>query len=486
MTDTSFNTPDISGKTPLCVDLDGTLIRSDLLFEAVWLFLRKHPLLVFLLPIWLLKGKANLKSKLAEIVQPDASQLPYNQSVLQWLRREKASGTPLVLATASHKTYAEAVARHLGLFDRVEASSSTVNLSSARKAQRLSDAYGHTGFDYAGNSKADVKVWQRARRAFIVDPDRAARGYHKLDSSSVLVDSEETPPRWKVWLKAIRIHQWLKNSLLFVPAILGFRYFDPTTIVSLIIAFISFGLCASSVYLLNDLTDIEVDRKHPTKRKRPIAAGHLNIVSASVAAFVLLVAGFAMSLWLPTVFSLVLATYFAVTCAYSFLLKRLLLIDVLTLAGLFTIRVVAGAAAIGGEVSAWLLAFCVFFFLSLALVKRFVELTMRNDDGGREVTGRGYQGSDLETLSQGGMASGFAAVVVLALFIDSPEVAQNYTNPQLIWLVCPLVLYLILRIWILARRKQMHDDPVVFLMTDWRSQFMIGAGAIVMLVSQFV
>ena len=291
-------------------------------------------------------------------------------------------------------------------------------------------------------------------------------------------------PRWKLWLKAIRVHQWLKNTLLFVPSVLAFKFFDFGTILDLGLAFVAFSFCASSVYLLNDLVDIEVDRKHPTKCNRPIASGQLSVPDAVLGSVAMLCCSAWISLSLPLLFSLILLGYFAITCAYSFVLKRLLLIDVLALAGLFTIRVLAGAAAVGGEVSTWLLAFCMFFFLSLALVKRFVELDVREDEAGRENTGRGYRAQDLETLSQGGMASGFAAVVVLALFIDSPQIAANYARPEVIWLVCPLVLYLIFRIWILARRKEMNDDPVVFLMTDWRSQIMIAAGAIMMLISQ--
>ena len=471
---------------PLCVDLDGTLIKTDMLYEAVVLLVRQNPLNLLLLIFWLFKGKAFLKARVAEKVAPSADKLPYNQAVLDWLTEQKECGRSLILATASHKSYAKAVAKHLGLFESVEASCETTNLSSSHKADRLIENFGEGGFDYVGNSKDDVKVWDKARTAFVVGKERAAKRYLENKNAFEILEATPRKPRWKVWLKAIRIHQWLKNSLLFVPAILASRYFEFSTIVSLVIAFVSFGLCASSVYLLNDMIDVEVDRRHATKKNRPLASGEITTLQAVCVSLAMLVAGLALSLVLPVLFTLVLVLYFMATCAYSFVLKRLLLLDVLTLAGLFTIRVIAGATAVQGEVSTWLLAFCVFFFLSLALVKRFVEITIAEAEVSRAKTGRGYQTVDLETLGQGGMASGFAAVVVLALFIDSPEVAETYKHPEMIWLVCPLVLYIVFRTWILARRREMHDDPVVFLITDWRSQIMIVAGAIIMLTSQLL
>ena len=468
---------------PLCVDLDGTLIHTDMLHEAVFMLLRLNIFYLFLLPVWLLKGRAHLKAEIAKRVMPDAANLPYNNALLEWLERQKDAGRELVLATASHQSYAQSVAKHLGLFNSIEASWDDTNLASSVKAERLKQRFGEKGFDYAGNGSADIKVWDKTRRAVVVGREAAARRYAKRDHAQSFTDNAPKAGL-KTWLKAIRVHQWLKNSLLFVPGVLASRYFEWTTAVDLMIAFLSFSFCASSVYLINDLLDIDLDRKHRTKHKRPIAAGLISVSQALTASVFLLMASVALSLTLPLLFTGVLGLYFAITCAYSVLLKRLLLIDVLTLAGLFTIRVLAGSAAIEGVVSTWLLAFCVFFFLSLALVKRFVEISGQLSGVSRESTGRGYQTIDLETLGQAGMTSGFASVVVLALFIDSPQISNNYAHPQLIWLVCPLVLYLLMRIWILARRNQMNDDPVVFLMTDWRSQIMIAAGAILMLISQ--
>ena len=471
---------------PLCVDLDGTLIAGDLLHESVFLLLKLNLFYLFLLPFWLLKGKPHLKTQIARRVQPDARNLPYNGPLIAWLRQEKNTGRKLILATASHETIANDVASHLNLFDEVEATSDETNLSGAAKAQRLEEIYGFKGFDYVGNAKDDIKVWDRANNAIAVGEDTAIRNYCKQNHAKRFASTSKASglSPIKVWMKAIRVHQWLKNSLLFVPIVLGSRLLSITTAVDLSIAFFAFSFCASSVYLLNDLIDIDVDRRHKTKCKRPLAAGQISVSHASAASAALLVSAVALSSSLPLEFTAVLILYFVVTTAYTFFLKSFLLIDVLTLAGLFTLRVLAGSAAVESTVSAWLLAFCMFFFLSLALVKRFVEISTQLGGTSRETSGRGYQPVDLETLGQAGLGAGFAAVVVLALFIDSPAIAENYLSPQLIWLVCPLVLYLLIRIWILARRNQMNDDPVVFLMTDWRSQTMIAIGAVLMLMSQ--
>ncbi|SNY92632.1 4-hydroxybenzoate polyprenyltransferase [Cohaesibacter sp. ES.047] len=476
-----------SRERPLCVDLDGSLIRTDLLYEAVLLLLRNHFHLIVMLPLWLMQGKAHLKMQIAKRVTPDVTLLPYRIHLVEMLKTERARGRKLVLATASPYPYAKAIAEHLRFFDGIEATDDAVNLVGKTKADRLSALYGEKGFDYVGNSRADFSVWDKAGEAIVVGDDRAALSYcEKQDHARHVSSKQPSKPRWRVWLKAIRVHQWLKNSLIFVPAILTSQLVTLSNIPALILAFLAFSLCASSVYLFNDLLDIESDRKHRSKHARPIPSGLVSPAHAIVAAVLFIAVAFSISVLLPPIFSAVLLIYLVVTTTYSFLLKRMLLIDTLTLAGLFAIRVIAGSAAIAAPISTWLLAFCMFFFLSLAFVKRYVELDHQVEVKGRKDTGRGYHSEDAETISQGGLASGFAAVVVLALFIDTPQISENYTYPELIWLVCPLVLYLILRIWTLARRQEMNDDPVVFLMTDWRSQLMIALGAVVMLVAQMI
>ncbi len=467
-------------EAPLCVDLDGTLIQTDMLYESLFALLQKNLLFIFLVPLWLLGGKAKLKAEIASRVDIDPSTLPYNKKLLRWLRSEHYNGREIILATATHHTIAQRIADYLGIFSSVEASNEAINLRSSTKANRLVELFGESGFDYAGNSGDDVKIWEHARHAIVVDPDARANKWLKRQTPGCREFGGHSTTI-KDWTKALRLHQWLKNALIFVPLVLDQKLFVFADLSATIVAFVAFGLCASSVYLLNDLLDLSLDRRHRTKKNRPMAAGRISIPHALVAAGVLLIAAFTLSLTLNPLFSLVLAIYYCATLAYSVAIKRMLLLDVLTLAGLFTLRVIAGAAATGIALSSWLLAFSVFFFLSLALVKRFVELQSQDETATRETTGRGYRTIDLETLAQSGLASGFAAVLVLALYVDSPQVAQLYAYPQMIWLVCPLVLYMIIRIWILARRNEFNDDPVVFLLTDWRSQTMVAIGAAIVL-----
>ena len=464
----------------LCVDLDGTLVRADLFHESVFALVRLNPFLLVLLPLWLMRGKAHLKRQLARRVTLDVAGLPYNRELLTFLCAEKAKGRHLVLVTASDERFAQAVADHLGLFDEVMASDGTLNLRSRAKAEALGRRF--ASFDYAGNSRDDIAVWNAARSAFVVGDERAARRY--VHDAGAHHFPHPARSRLKVWAKALRLHQWLKNGLVFVPLVLSGYVFDWTNWVTLGAAFLAFGLCASSVYVLNDLLDLEADRRHSTKRDRPIAAGLVTIPEAVTAALLCLVGAVAVAAFLPLAFAGVLALYYTATLAYSLVLKRKMLVDVITLAGLFTLRVLAGAAALGVGASAWLLGFSVFFFLSLALVKRYVELASQPASPDGLVAGRGYRPDDIDIISQAGLSSGFAAVVVLALFIDAPEMRADYARPELVWLLCPLVLYMIVRIWMLARRGQMNDDPVVFLMTDWRSLVLTAAGAGILLVAK--
>ena len=467
----------------LCVDLDGTLIRGDLLHESVFALLRTAPLAAFALPLQLRRGKAALKRAIAERVAVDAANLPYNGELLAFVRAERAKGRRIALVTASDRAYADAVAAHLGLFDDVLGSDGSVNLRSHDKAAALAERYGERGFDYAGNSRDDIAVWDRAHTAFVVGDAPAARRYAD-ERGLARMDGEAVRSRLRVWARTLRLHQWLKNVLLFVSLVLAGQVDHLPSWIATVTGFVAFGLTASSVYVLNDLLDLESDRRHSRKRERPLAAGLVSVPHALAAAALCLFGAALLALTLPPLFALVLATYYAATLAYSFALKRKMLVDVFVLAGLFTVRVIAGSVAIGAPVSAWLLAFAMFFFLSLALVKRFVELASEVAASDGKVAGRGYRPCDIEIVSQAGLASGFAATVVLALFIDAPSTEASYNHPEAVWLLCPLVLYMVVRIWMLARRGEMNDDPVVFLMRDWRSLLVTAVGASILLVAK--
>lgn len=463
---------------PLAVDLDGTLIATDLLWEGLFILLKKNPLYLFLVPVWLAGGPARLKLAIANRIDIDPTALPYRDALVERLRIEHGEGRRIVLATGTPRKFAEAIAAHLGFFDHVLATDGPHNLTSARKREALVAAYGDGAFDYAGNSRHDLKVFDAARAAIVVAPDRqAARWQARHDAETVAAPR----PTVRTFLRMLRVHQWLKNVLIAVPAVLAHQYFNPGVIRDCALAFVSFSAVASAIYIVNDFFDLALDRKHPTKRNRPFASGVLSIPFGLLSIALLLAVGIAAGMMINAQFMAVLGGYMVVTTAYSLSLKRMLLVDVLTLAGLYTMRVLAGAAATQIDVSFWLLAFSIFFFLSLALVKRYVELRSSGLTPGERIAGRGYRAEDEEIVAQAGMASAFSSALVLALYMNSPSVKELYPHPWMIWPLPPIVLYLTMRVWILARRGEMHDDPVVFIIRDWRSQIVILIGALLLL-----
>lgn len=464
---------------PLCVDLDGTLLRSDILVESVIALLKLNPLLVLFLPFWLMRSKAHLKQQIANRVDIDPASLPYNEPFLAWLRQQKKAGRPIILATASNAKFAAAVAGHLKLFDLVLASDADINLSGDAKLARLLEEFGDGNFDYAANANLDLNIWRHANAAIVVNAEFGVRrAVENITPVAKVFDDQGD--RLRHYLRAMRPHQWLKNLLVFTPMVLSHRLFEPQLIVAACIAFVAFCLCASSVYLLNDIIDLAADRRHPKKRLRPFASGSIPVLHGLWLALVLLVGALALSLLLMPLFTVVLSIYYLTTLVYSLFIKQTILFDVIVLAGLFTFRLLAGSAAVDIPLSFWLIAFSMFLFFSLALVKRYVELGMLPKEPGRQLAGRGYQAVDLETLAHFGIVSGYMAVLVLALYIDSLAVNLLYGHPEVIWFLCPLVLYLVSRIWLLARRGDMHDDPVVFAIKDSYSLAVVALGGALM------
>lgn len=452
---------------PLVIDLDGTLLRSDLLFETGLAFLRDQPLR-FLAPLrWLARSKAVLKRELAYATQIDVSVMPFDRSVVEFIEVERARGRRVVLATASHRSLADQVAGHLHLFDEVLATEAGHNLSAQHKRDALVSAYGERGFDYVGNSRDDLLVWQAARHAYVVNAASTTERQARRNGNVVGVLKQEGASL-RDWISALRLHQWVKNLLIFVPLFAGHQYGDAQLLSDAFIAFLVFGLCASSVYILNDLADLQDDRKHPRKRLRPFAAGRLP-VSAGVLVFpILLLGSFGLAAWLlPAAFVAGLAVYYLLTVAYSFTLKRYMVIDVVALAALYTIRIVVGGLAVGIPMSFWLLAFATFIFLSLALVKRYTEVAILDGKAeNRILSGRGYFPDDRNMIAALGAAAGYMAVMVLALYINDSNIARFYRHPEYVWLACPIVLVWISRVWMLSHRGQMNDDPVVFAVRD--------------------
>ena len=452
----------MSDKTPLCVDLDGTLIHSDLLLESFLLLLKRNPLHLLLVPLWLLGGKARLKSEIAARVELNGGALPYTKPLLAWLQTQKEAGRPLWLVTASDH--------------RLDGKT---NLAGGNKAAELVRRFGDKSFDYAGNHRVDLKVWAHARKAVVVNASEGLVAAARKLTEVVHV----VPPLTgliKSVAKALRVHQWAKNTLVIVPLLAAHRLSELPVLIDGALAFLAFSLCASSVYLLNDMLDLEADRQHHTKCNRPFAAGRLSLVFGLLAAPALLAAALLIAFTLPAKFLLVLGAYYAATLVYSFGLKKVVMVDVLALAGLYTIRIVAGAAAMAIPLSFWLLMFATFIFLSLAMVKRYAELFVMRQQGKLKAKGRGYQVEDISLLQSLGTASGYLSILVLALYLNSPDVATLYAHPKVAWGLVPIMLYWISRIWMETHRGNMHDDPLVYALKD-RTSLLTGLAAGVVL-----
>lgn len=464
-TSENIGTKHVLSVHPLVVDLDGTLIRTDMLHESALRVLRDNPFDALRIPYWLSQGKAVLKRHLAHRTDFDPGSLPYNHDLLDWLKQQRAQGRKLILCTASDLSIATAISEHLGLFDEVMASGGTTNLARKHKAEALEQRFGHGGFDYAGNSRADLAVWQRARRAVVVN---ASADLAKEAEACCEVERVFPSPTvgFTGWHQVPRMHQWLKNLLLFVPLFAAHRLTNLDTWSALILAFFSFNLCASSVYIVNDLLDLESDRQHPRKCNRPFASGLVPVWMGVVLAPLLLLGSLALAWHVGGSFFPWLLLYFVLTCAYSLGLKRLMLVDCLTLAILYTLRIIAGAAAASIALSFWLLAFSVFLFLSLAFVKRYAELQVQLLNEKQKAHGRGYYTSDAPLVQMLGITSGYAAVLVLALYLNSDAIVKLYRIPEVVWGAVPVMLFWVSWMWMQAHRGEMHDDPLVFALTD--------------------
>ncbi|EDY17263.1 UbiA prenyltransferase [Chthoniobacter flavus Ellin428] len=456
----------MSTPIPLCVDLDGTLLRTDTMSESLLKLLKENPLRLLQMPLWLVQGRASIKQKIASRTRLDVASLPINEEVLAYIEKERQAGRKLLLVSGTDIKVARAMAEHIPVFEEVYASDGTRNLSGHGKADMLRERFGKGGFDYAGNARVDLPVWAQARRALVVNEGgKLARKAETLCEVEKVFDSPQVGLR--TWTEALRVHQWAKNLLLFVPLLGAHRWHNYAELGASALAFFAFCMCASSVYLLNDLFDLESDRYHPTKRRRPLASGRLPLSSGMIAAALLLIFSILIALLLPVEFGITFAGYYLLTSLYSVRLKQIEILDVLTLAALYSVRVVAGGYAARIMVSDWLLAFSLFIFLSLAFVKRFTELQLLKS--GEIMRGRGYRVADRELVSTMGVASGYFAVLVLALYITQPLVTQLYRHPAALWFACPVLLYWISRIWLLAHHGQLHDDPIVFALKDKQS-----------------
>ena len=462
---------------PLVVDLDGTLLRTDTLMETANAFVVEHPLRCLAPLVWLVnRGKAGMKSALAASQPIDAATLPYHRGVLAWLQQQRSAGRSLVLATAADVSVAQQIAAHLGLFDEVLASRDSVNLKGPAKAEALVQRFGDRGFDYVGNAYADLAVWRVSRQAWLVDPPPGLeqRARRVADVGGVLKRSAVKPA--ERWFECLRVDQWLKNLLVFVPLVAAHGLLWAPQLRNTILAFVSLSLCGSGLHILEDLSELGADRRHPVKRTRAFASGDLSIASGWTAAFLLVLVSFASSAWLlPSSFLAVLGAFCVLTLAYSMRLRRVMMLDVVVLAMLYTIRLLAGSQAAAVPISFWLLTLSMFVFMSLALTKRYGDLLVSDESSGpvSEIA-RSYAVSDLSMLASLGAAASYISVMVLALYIQDPGTAHLYAHPERIWLACPLLLFWTSRVWVMAHRGMLSQDPVVYALTD-KVSLVVGA-----------
>jgi 4-hydroxybenzoate polyprenyltransferase len=469
-------------------DLDQTLISTDTFAEQVTGIVIRRPWLLVLIAVWLIRGRGYCKGRVATLGARQPDSWPVRTDALQRIASDRAEGRMVVLATGAHRDVAGPIAAHLGCFDVVLATSDFENLKAGRKAcaiAKLAAAERWVGFCYAGDCYADIAVWQQADEIVVVDPTpRLLRRLRRLGKPLAVLGSPQSG--WAAIIKACRPHQWAKNLLLFVPIVLAQRI-EPVGAGHVVIAFFAFSLCASGVYLMNDIGDIAADREHPRKRRRPFASGRLSIFAGLRLAACLFAAGaYASIRFLPEQFVWLLALYVVANVAYCCRLKQVPVLDVLMLACMYALRLEAGAVATNLQVSDWLLTFSLFFFTSLAFAKRYTELRRLDSTGGVVAAGRGYDVSDIRLLETLGAASGYVSVLVLALYMNSEQMRMLYGDSRMLWLVCPLVLFWITRLWLLANRGQLDEDPVVFAISD-RLSLAVGAacGTVLLLSNLF-
>ena len=466
---------------PICVDLDGSLLRIDSLHEAAFHAVVQNPITLFQFPAWLARGKARLKEELAKRWSFDPAHLPYNESCLAFLQSKRADGHRIVLVTAADRAIAQSIADHHGIFDEVIASDGTNNLRGTRKAEVLCKRFGEGGFIYAGNDATDLHVWNKSAGAVLVNAPVAVKQEALTRYAEVTTIDEQLPSTSRALAKAMRPYQWVKNVLVFFPMLAAGNIQDLSAWLSCLVIFAAFCCVASGIYLLNDMADLASDRVHPRNRRRPFASGTLSMRAGLLSAPILIVGGFWLGAQTNAFFTIVI--YFALSMAYNVKLKEMPLIDVFLLAALYSIRLFGGGEASGNTVSVWLLGFSSFIFLSLAMVKRTSELNRLRNSGHNAAARRGYMATDLEIVQMMGCAAAFASAVVLSLYIQSHSAELVYENPEILWALIPLILFWQCRLWLSAARGYMHDDPIVYAARDWVSWLVFLAGATAVLAA---
>jgi len=469
----------IRNNIPLCIDLDGTLVKTDMLMESLILLIKSNPLIILFLPIWLMRGLPYFKDKIFSKVSHQVEHLPYNLELIEYAKNEKANGRKIILVTASPQSIANSIGEFLGIFDEIYGTQTEFNLKGSRKSAFLVNLFGEKGFVYAGDSNADLKVWLKSYEAIIISNSSAFIS-KVMRICNVEKVFGEKKSKIKLFIKQIRVYQWVKNVLILLPIAMAHN-FSSSNLMNGILAFVSFSLAASSVYVLNDLFDLSSDRAHPRKKKRPFASGDIPLIHGFILTPLLIIISYSIGFCVNIDFILVLSFYLFLTTLYSFKLKKIVAVDIIILASLYTIRLIAGSVATEVFISKWLLAFSMFTFFGLALLKRYTELLLIDSMNKTATKGRGYYVGDSEIVLPAGIGSGLLAVLVFALYVNSPEVIALYNSPTILWLIAPLLLFWVLHVWLKAKRGEMTDDPIVFTVKDRTSQ-VIGLIAFLLII----
>ena len=471
---------------PLVLDLDGTLTYADTLAELSVRVIKSAPLSIFLFPWYLLKGKARFKDFISSQLNFDPQGIPYREELIEYVRAQRRSGRRTILATAANESIAQAVAAHLDLFDQVLASDRTTNLKGEVKLAAIRREVGQT-FSYAADSAADLPIWRAATTAIAVNcPASLVREINSVAVMERIFPGRSRLEKLRAWVSMLRLHQWVKNLLIFVPLVTSFQFLEISKVVALVQGFLAFSLIASATYVANDIWDLRSDRAHPRKRNRPLASGSISIARGALGALVLLGAGMALAWYDSKAFAGVLVGYLTLTIVYTWALKALVLLDVLMLSLLFAIRIIAGSVLASAPVSTWLFGFAIFMFISLALVKRAGELVALEQLGMSSTKGRDYRVTDLNILLPLGVGTALSAIVVFCLFISAPETRARYRSPELLWLVAFGLVYWSARLWVKVSRGEMHDDPIVFAAKDLNSRIMIVGMVGLVMLAHFV
>lgn len=461
-----------TGSEIICVDLDGTLVQTDTLYELFILALKQNLLLIFLVPLWLLKGKAHFKARLSARMELRPETLLYNESVLDYINQKRASSASVYLVSASNQRVIDSIATYLGVFNGAYGSDETRNLKGMAKTEFLNSTFGEKNYTYIGNDNHDLHVWESSASAVVVSNSNRLIDKVRQINKDVHVLPAPYKAGVKSYLRLMRPHQWVKNVLIFVPLILSHLVFDADKVFTAAFGFVLFSLAASGIYVFNDLLDISNDRMHPTKSKRPLASGELPVINGAILGIVLWSVSLSLSFIFFEYLFLLIVAYIAANFLYSLLLKRLVLIDAFALAGFYIARIIIGAIITKVSLSFWLVTFSLFAFFSLALVKRYIEITLFTGDADN-LKGRGYNKEDELITTILGVTSGLIAVLVLALYIHDENTRSMYSHLDWLWIPIPALLYWISRVWLLAHRRVLADDPISFAIKDKMSYFVL-------------